>query len=435
MKAMIENIKSRLSSYKTAKYLIFEDLAVVSLCAVLIFVPFSGYVVKRALYATVFFLLIAKGLAWKTERKAFLSKHFMNWPWLLFILSLVLANTFSPERYESWKFFAERILMYVFAFWAAKELLVDRARINILVWVLFVSASVVALDCLWQFFTGKDFFFGHPIVYKGKALTGPLGRHNYLSGYLEMVVPFVAILTLAKRKITKALLWLAISGLLFFSLIYSFQRGVLLSVMLSIFLVILLLKKRLLFIAPVLVLLVMVALPQDFKQRFTDYINFSGSSVVENVDGNEDKNIFKAGWSTGRVYMWKVAYKMFRQRPILGHGLDAYNRYYNSGIDPKMPCSYAHNTYFQLAAEAGLLGLISFVALLCLYFWKIIKKIIREKEYNQRVLLCAFVASNFSTVISGLYSSNMLVGIGFSLMFWILMAAGSNIVACKTKTS
>ncbi|MCM8763362.1 MAG: O-antigen ligase family protein, partial [Candidatus Omnitrophica bacterium] len=55
--------------------------------------------------------------------------------------------------------------------------------------------------------------------------------------------------------------------------------------------------------------------------------------------------------SSGRIAMWKEALRLIKQRPLFGHGLAGYSAYADS------PHLHAHNTYLELFAETGVLGL------------------------------------------------------------------------------
>ena len=71
--------------------------------------------------------------------------------------------------------------------------------------------------------------------------------------------------------------------------------------------------------------------------------------------------------ANGRTYLWDYAMQMFHNKPVLGYGYGSYNKY-ASGIGVVLTSSrdwvsQAHNIYYQLLAEMGIVGLISFLFL------------------------------------------------------------------------
>ena len=73
-----------------------------------------------------------------------------------------------------------------------------------------------------------------------------------------------------------------------------------------------------------------------------------------------------------------VGLQMFADHPILGVGLGNYPLLYQQysqrlGIDLRSEIRQAHNLYLEVAAETGLLGLLSFGLLLVVMFWSIWK--------------------------------------------------------------
>lgn len=80
-----------------------------------------------------------------------------------------------------------------------------------------------------------------------------------------------------------------------------------------------------------------------------------------------------------RLKFWIVAYEMFLDRPITGYGIGSfliYNLRYGTGIK-----QYAHNMYFQFAAELGIVGTALIVTLFAYFLHKSIKQISTSNSY------------------------------------------------------
>ena len=70
-----------------------------------------------------------------------------------------------------------------------------------------------------------------------------------------------------------------------------------------------------------------------------------------------------------RFYLWDAAARMVLDRPVLGHGPGSFateHTWFASRlpVDARNDLDVAHNTYLEVAAEAGLLGLAVFLVLL-----------------------------------------------------------------------
>ena len=79
---------------------------------------------------------------------------------------------------------------------------------------------------------------------------------------------------------------------------------------------------------------------------------------------------------TGRTDVWDFAIQEFQKRPIFGYG---YHSFWKIGdLSPAHNAPYGfvqvaghgHNGYIDLALETGLVGLMLFLLLLCIAFWR-----------------------------------------------------------------
>ena len=56
---------------------------------------------------------------------------------------------------------------------------------------------------------------------------------------------------------------------------------------------------------------------------------------------------------SNRELFWAIAFKMFKTSPIFGHGMMAYDNYYNDFFNHDYTFAGAHNSYFQLFADSS----------------------------------------------------------------------------------
>lgn len=86
---------------------------------------------------------------------------------------------------------------------------------------------------------------------------------------------------------------------------------------------------------------------------------------------------------TGRTDLWELSFSMFREKPLFGMGLGAFNSYAYSQNAAALRGSYAygHNIYFELLGELGIVGFtLIFTALIMTFFGSIV--ILKQKDLS-----------------------------------------------------
>ena len=107
-------------------------------------------------------------------------------------------------------------------------------------------------------------------------------------------------------------------------------------------------------------------LPPELSQRL--------SSVVTNaidIGSLPNETVTPENWSVlERLSQWYAGWHMFTDNPILGVGIGNYNAAYeNYGLDQwPVALGHAHNHYLTIAAEAGVVGLLAYLAFLAAAF-------------------------------------------------------------------
>lgn len=131
----------------------------------------------------------------------------------------------------------------------------------------------------------------------------------------------------------------------------------------------------------------------------------------------------QASWSEAGVadrwVMWQAALRMIRDRPILGHGLNTFMaNYLKYWVGGERQPRYAHNCYLQVAAETGIMGLLSFVWVLALFFLRLLRAL-RNAHPREGILLLGFLAGLLAFVIQAAIDTNF-YSLRQSALFWTL---------------
>lgn len=103
--------------------------------------------------------------------------------------------------------------------------------------------------------------------------------------------------------------------------------------------------------------------------------------------------------STSSSYLLRVqfdvdAWKLFKQSPLIGHGLGSTEGLYTSVQPFFYESLYVHNHILQVMSDMGLLGLIAFLTLLGGSLWLLIQAIRKERDPLAAVLLACWVMMN-----------------------------------------
>lgn len=211
---------------------------------------------------------------------------------------------------------------------------------------------------------------------------GTFGRPNSYAGYLEMLLPIglVVCYLVYIRRATPALAgWrfrvafaaaVGATGMIAAALFASYSRGAWLGTLGALVVMILAFSVRTRVTAVLgvaLLALILLAgganfLPQGFSERVLN--------AFANADTPDVRTAFitPENFSTvERRAHWEAGLQMFASNRLLGVGLGNFNvRFAEFTVSPTFRISqgHAHNYYIHVAAEAGLVGLVTYLLLL-----------------------------------------------------------------------
>jgi O-antigen ligase len=273
----------------------------------------------------------------------------------------------------------------------------------------------------------------HGIAKRGQGVGGLLGDENDFAMTMNMIVPFAFFLAQNEQQRTKKLLYFGVTGLFVLANIFSFSRGGFVGLLVVGLYCWLRSPKKLRSMAVIVALglLVSLAAREGYRERI-DSIWAEGAS---------------AGTGEDRVYMWKVAWKMFLANPVIGVGQDNFPVRFEDyeGADRLYGVTRAwraaHSLYFTLLPELGLVG--AFLFLRTLYFIR--KDLVAIRRSTPRLndaprttstilpYANAMEASLWGFLVSSIFISTL-----YYPSFWVtmgLVVALRRIVTLKRRTS
>ena len=130
--------------------------------------------------------------------------------------------------------------------------------------------------------------------------------------------------------------------------------------------------------------------------------------------------------ATFRLNLWKSAAALAKERPISGWGLGSY-RYESARPGLVTTTVFAHNTYLQFAAEAGVGALALFVGFLGLWARRAFRGSSRL-PVEGRLAFAAGAGGAASVVAHSLVDSDFSY-FGLGLMFFLVLGAATNLAA------
>ena len=304
---------------------------------------------------------------------------------------------------------------FLLMFAVAEGVKEKRVAVNMAL-VLCVTATVLCWDGVYQFFSGRDLllfreagrldvFYGGWAFHSFRA-TATFPAANTFAAYLVSVM----MLGLGLSFFYGAVTWKTVFGKVLclgsmvLCLFLTFSRGGLVACMAGILMLAFLFKKKILWAVPVIFLVVL----------------FSGKHLYGNRaarEGAVDPTV------ETRLLMLKDATRMFRSHPWTGIGLNTYYKTHEKVHSSAIPPSYAHNSYMQMLAEVGIVGLMSFVALMIYWFGRGLGAVKRSRDPGLKYLLGGVLAS-----VSGLCAASLFDNVLFMLLpatlFWVLLGYG-----------
>ncbi len=326
-------------------------------------------------YANYFYsILLAAFLAgWVIFKKSSLrNAKSVAYPLFFFSLALIISAAFSQNRLNSlselYKYVTGMLLLIVGATLKGKD---RKQTIDIIV----CSGVIIALLAIYQYFFGfrhvSDYMARHNITsdftldyIQRKRVFFPFVTPNILAGYLAMIIPLSLIYKYRVFILTP----------LFMALLLTKSLGGLLCLLLASTLYFFLSKEK------------------DWKKIsiFLCGLLMFASIIFLLRIVNAQGHTHPFYSTTMRLDYWRQALEIIKAHPLQGLGLGNFN----------LPLSrYAHNSYLQIWAETGILGIASFLWLIFVIFKGAILRLNNSSGIKQNAALLAacavFLAHNF----------------------------------------
>lgn len=386
------------------------------------------------IYMICIFLVISLYL--NIKKRNGLIKNKISFALMVFILLILSGMMYSYDRIETAKFFV------TFTAGATLILFPNTEKFEIkTLYYIEMFLKVIALSILVQIVIPnlyKDYLYF--LIRGGASARARLGNEvsqHIFSGIVGekgeaaflMVIAIIILLSKAaykKRMDKKDFLWLCIY-----------------------FVALLLPAKRMLFAIGVMILMLFLIMWTKGSKKViaiasaglfggVGYIIMSVIPTFNTLLSRFTTFADNDDTANGRTYLWDYAMQMFHNKPCFGYGYGSYNKFASRiGViltASRNWTSHAHNIYYQLLAEMGVVGLVSFLFLNIVVISLAVR--IYKKRNNLPEIETEFIFIGFNivllTIVYGLtgnviYYTNQIMTYmwGISLIVFVSRSLGS----------
>ena len=342
---------------KNCDYIIEYCLYILIFC-----LPFTKAGMQAFCCLAIFFWLIKKIVGAEIPIKKPLKLTNLNKPLLVFIIVCALSTIVSVDFGLSSKALLTKVIKNAIIIFLVVETINDKRRLRNILTVVIVSTSLIVIDAGIQYFSGRDFLRGFTPL--GPRLQASFNNPNGFGGWLIVIMPILLGIIFSKqfmRGITKKIAICVIFVLLLFCLGMSYSRSSWIGFIISFGLIIcysfslLNIRFKILLVVIILAFLTVVffTMPQIMKERTPNFLPKAIKDRITSISSIENSSLF-------RINLWRESLEIIEDFPVFGVGLNTY-----SNIGPIYAKAgggyYPHNSYLQMAAEIGAVGLICFL--------------------------------------------------------------------------
>ena len=344
---------------------------------------------------------------------------------LLFYTYLLISSIWAEDTLDSLKSSVPYIRFLLFSLAIVYLSKVNKNFYNLFFKFTFFTLLLVIIDAYIQFIFEVN-LFNNSIYYLKDSYTqnmtsrisGVFGDELILGSYISRIIfILIGLYIFCKKKINNSFFiccLIAASVVVFL----SGERLAFFIVLFCIFYIFLQLsiyRKKILMISIALfaIIFLVISMNKEIKNRMiVSTFAFLDYDQDRPYKSKENFVIF----SPDHHELYVAAYKMFLEKPILGHGHDMYEKNCQNFTRSVSSCStHPHNTLLQLATESGIIGL-SFLFAVYLYLIKLFlnnfKKSnteVRNKSFLLKICLLSIITANFFPLVpSGNFFNNWL---------------------------
>ncbi len=313
---------------------------------------------------------------------------FLNKPLVIFFIFCIYSILLSLFVAEDMMLSFESSLFYfrIGVFSCFVWYLIDKEKIILtyFYYALILSFLALVIDGYIQYFMGEN-LLGFKV--SGNRVSSFFGDELIMGSYLSRLFPLMFALFLVKQKnkfeiYFIGLLFIAVDILIFM----SGERTAFFFLNLSTIFIIILIKEYQKFrLATFIVAIICIIILSLYSSNLNNRMFKTPAQDMGLIKSSKVKD--PVIFSPAHDSLFRTAFKMFKEKPILGHGPKMFRvlckeEKYRIGIEPCL--THPHNFYMQLLAETGIIGFTFLFSILSFVIYKALNQfksiIFRQKR-------------------------------------------------------
>ncbi len=325
-----------------------------------------------------------------------------NRPLFAYVAICFFSIFISSNILISAKSFFFKTLEYFLLYLVIIDTFREEKKIKFICTLALISAIIIAIDALSQYFSGYDF-----ILYRkfyASRITATFQAPNDLAGYLISFILISIMMSFSKFK-NKTINFLLMFEAIFLMIILfiSWTRGAWLGLIAGLLLLSVFKGKKAFYGIIIALAIAMFISPGWIKDRIYSFFTLTDNSTLD------------------RRIMWHTAVRMIEAKPLLGHGLGTFMANYSHFMPADYTeIVYAHNCFLQTAAEIGIIGLIIFLWFILDFFIKSFMKLNCIDEGLTKNIFVGLLGGILAFLVHSFFDTNM-YSLTLMSLFWFLM--------------
>ena len=315
---------------------------------------------------------------------------------IICVVSTLLGSVFGRVDLKTGFFYVLKYSEYVIVYFMVANHLKDRKQLRNYVWAMLLTCAIVSV-------------IGIAHIPSGERVSAPFegrsGEPNTFGGYLVFMICIGAGLYLATNSFRNQILCAALLLLFLVPLFYTQSRSSYLAAIPAVLSFIWLSKKRY-WVLP-LILLIGLTLPYIAPDPAKERVAYTFTQGRDRKDVVAVAGIKLDTSTSARVKSWREAVGDLTEHPILGYGVTGYK--------------FVDAQYVRVAAETGLVGLLTFGFLLATIFREVHRVQKAATDSFNRGLAIGFLAGFIGLLFHSI-GANTFIIVRIMEPFWFVAA-------------
>lgn len=296
-------------------------------------------------------------------------------------------------------------------FFVLNALLDDEAVIKDMINAMIFAAVVVACFGIYQKLSGvqspKDWVYSEAESSIKLRVFSTIGNPNALGGYMVLIAPIAISLAIHAKDWLKRSLYGVASLILMYTMVMTYSRGAWIGFVAGMVLYTIITRNKWLAGIGIVGLIAAPFVAPEVVSRLT--LAFTPEYLAKSSN-------------KGRVEFWGRAVKIWEQNPIFGTGIGTAGDSVATRHD--MPgATWIDNQYVKLLAETGLIGIVTYLAMIFAPILNGIKSVFGSKQRGTYLyaLNAGITAALFGLIVENVTAA-IIEDLNVTTHFWVLIA-------------